>query len=58
MNWNQFECSVSYLCLCGTVLAPLFITQGVVGSNTIFYRFLLHIPQNFDRSSSTQDLQK
>ena len=36
MNWDQFQCSLYYLCLCGTILAPLTLKQEVVSSKTIF----------------------
>ena len=36
MNWDPFKCCLCYLCLCGTMLAPLTLMQEVVSSNTTF----------------------
>ena len=35
MNWDQFKDPLCYLCLPGTVLAPLSHIRGIVGSNPI-----------------------
>ena len=34
MDWVQFKDLLCYLCLCGTVLSFLSLTQEIVGSNT------------------------
>ena len=47
----------SYLCLCGTVLASLTLTQEVAGSNAIFLHIFVSVNsveflQNFIRKNS------
>ena len=39
MNWVQYEDLLCYMCLCGTVVSSLFLTQEILGSNPAFLLF-------------------
>ena len=44
INWIQFKDPLCYLCLCGTVVSTLTLTQGIVASNRaifLIFDFLL-----------------